>query len=187
MRKVTAGLFSSVDGVVSEPYRFQYDSFDDELGAGMTALMQSTTTGILGRTSYEEWAGYWPDSAPESDDPFAAFINPLQKFVVSHTLTAPLAWENSTLVDGDLETFVRDLKRGDGDGDISVFGSISVVRQLLFAGLLDELLLMVHPAIAGAGQRLFAADDPATRLELVRGATTSRGNALLTYRPRPTD
>jgi dihydrofolate reductase len=184
MRKVTAGLFSSVDGVVADPYTFQFDSFDDELGAGMTALMSTTTTGILGRHSYEEWAGYWPDSAP--DDPFAAFINPLQKFVASCTLTAPLAWENSTLIEGDLEAFVTELKQGDG-GDISVFGSISVTRQLLFRGVLDELLLMVHPVIAGQGRRLFEPTDPTTRLELVHGATTTRGNALLTYRLRPTD
>jgi dihydrofolate reductase len=186
MRTISTGLFSSVDGVVGEPYRFQFDSFDDELGAGMTAFMASTTAGILGRTSYEEWAGYWPDAAPDSDDPFAAFINRLPKYVASHTLQAPLAWQASTLIDGDLVEFVRELKAGDG-GDIAVFGSISVVRQLLFAGVLDELQLMIHPVVAGDGLRLFRPGDPTTRLELLRSETTSKGNVLVTYAVRPTD
>ncbi|MFZ7089224.1 dihydrofolate reductase family protein [Curtobacterium sp. RRHDQ10] len=184
MRKVSTGLFCSVDGVVGEPYRFQFDSFDDELGAALTAFMASTTAGILGRTSYEEWADHWPRMAPDSGDPFAAFINPLPKYVASRTLRGPLAWQNSTLVDGDLVEFVRDLKQTDG-GDVAVFGSISVVRQLLFAGVLDELQLMVHPVIAGDGQRLFRAGDPTTRLSLVRSDTTSAGNVLVTYAVRP--
>jgi dihydrofolate reductase len=179
MRTVSAGLFMSVDGVVSDPFRFQYDSFDEELGAGMSAWMASTSTVILGRTSYTEWAEYWPANP---DDPFAAFINPIEKHVASTTLGPDLAWENSTLIDGDLLDFVRDLRSGDGDG-ISVCGSISVVRQLLFAGLLDELQLMIHPAIAGAGRRLFEPTDPPTRLRLVRNVVTSKGNVLATYGP----
>lgn len=124
MRTVTSGLFTSVDGVVQDPFRFQYDSFDDELGAGM------------GR-----------------------FINPIEKLVVSRTLGPDLAWEHSTLVEGDLLDVVRELRAGDG-GDVAVCGSISVVRQLVFAGLLDELQLMIHPAVAGAGRRLFEPTDP---------------------------
>jgi dihydrofolate reductase len=179
MRTVSSGLFISVDGVVSDPFRFQYDSFDEELGAGMSTWMASTSTVILGRTSYTEWAGYWPSNP---DDPFASFINPIEKFVASTTLDPELEWENSTLIAGDLLDFVRELKAGDGDG-ISVCGSISVVRQLLFAGLLDELQLMIHPAIAGEGRKLFEPTDPPTRLRLVRNQVTSKGNVLSTYGP----
>jgi dihydrofolate reductase len=179
MRKVTSGLFTSVDGVVQDPYKFQYDSFDDELGAGMGAFMSATTTVVLGKNSYVEWAEWWPAHA---DDPFAAFINPIEKHVASTSLGDDLAWENSTRIQGDLLEFVRELKQGDG-GDIAVCGSISVVRQLVFAGLMDELQLMIHPAIAGEGRRLFEPTDPPTRLRLVRSVTTSKGNVLTTYGP----
>lgn len=180
MRSVTAGLFSSVDGVVESPHLFQFDSFDDELGAGMDAMIARTDTVLLGRTSYQEWSEYWPTN--DSDD-FGQFINPVRKFVASRSLTGPLEWQNSELVDGDLIEFVTRLKQTDG-GDIAVCGSISVVRQLIFAGVLDTLTLMIHPVVAGAGRHLFEPTDPATRLELVDSEITSKGNALLTYQLR---
>jgi dihydrofolate reductase len=178
MRKVTAGLFHSVDGVVSEPFKFQFDSFDEELGAGLTRMMNTVDTVVLGRVSYQEWAGYWPNASADQD--FAAFINPAEKFVASRTLTGPLEWQNSQLMDAPLEEFVAGLKERDG-GEIAVCGSISVVRQLLFAGLLDSLQLMTHPVIAGSGRRLFQDGDPLTRLELQDQSTTSKGNVLSTY------
>jgi dihydrofolate reductase len=107
----------------------------------------------------------------------------MPKYVASTTLGDDLAWENSTRITGDLDAFVRDLKQQDG-GDIAVTGSISVVRHLLFAGLLDELQLMIHPAIAGPGRRLFEPTDPPTRLTLVDSTVTSKGNVLNTYTRR---
>ncbi len=176
MRRLTAGLFYSVDGVVESPHLWQYDSFDDELGAELTGMMQRTDTVLLGRVSYEEWAGYWPSA----NDPFASFINPVPKFVASRTLDGDLEWQNSQLIDRDLEEFVTALKESEG-GDISICGSISVTRQLLFAGLLDELTLIVHPVVAGSGQHLFEADGPTTRLTLNDARRTPKGNALLSY------
>jgi dihydrofolate reductase len=178
MRKLSAGLFYSTDGVAESPNLWQFDSFDDELGAGMNSMMQRVDTAIMGRVSYEEWAGYWPNAT--QDDDFAAFINPLPKFVASTTLSDPLEWQNSQVIQGPLEDFVRNLKNTDG-GEINVFGSISVVRQLLFAGLLDSLTLMVHPVIAGTGKHLFEDGDPVTRLELRDSQRTSKGNMVLTY------
>lgn len=178
MREVKVGLFQSVDGVVEAPNLWQFDRFDEELGAGMTSMMEQSDTVLLGRRSYQEWAGYWPNAG--KDDPFSAFINPVEKFVASRTLTGELAWQNSTLIQRPLEDFVRELRQSDG-GDISVCGSISVVRQLLFAGLLDSLLLMVHPVIAGAGKHLFEPSDPVTRLVLQDSRQTSKGNMLLSY------
>ena len=178
MRKVTAGLFHSVDGVVSEPNLWQFDSFDDELGQGLTRVMESVDTVVLGRVSYQEWAGYWPTAS--GDEGFAGFINPVEKFVVSRTLAEPLEWQNSHLVEGPLEDFVRELKTRDG-GEIAVMGSISVTRQLLFAGLLDELTLMTHPVVAAKGRHLFESDDPVTRLSLKNQYTTSKGNVVSTY------
>ncbi|MBG6183142.1 dihydrofolate reductase [Arthrobacter sp. CAN_A214] len=178
MRKVTAGLFSSVDGVVESPHLWQFDSFDDELGAGMDAMLDRTDTVLLGRVSYEEWSDYWPKA--QSDDEFGTFINPVEKFVASRSRTDSLEWENSRRIEGDLVDFVTELKATDGK-DISVCGSISVVRQLLFAGLLDSLTLMMHPVIAGSGRRLFETGDPLTRLTLQDSTITSKGNAILVY------
>jgi dihydrofolate reductase len=178
MRKVTAGLFYSVDGVVEAPNLWQFDSFDAELGAGMEQMMARVETGLLGRVGYQQWADYWPAAADDAS--FGAFINPLQKFVASRTLAGELDWQNSRLMDAPLEEFVAGLKNGDG-GDIAVFASISLTRQLLFAGLLDSLMLMVHPVIAGSGRRLFEDGDPVTRLELQDSERTSKGNMILSY------
>ncbi|YCK81969.1 dihydrofolate reductase family protein [Arthrobacter sp. D3-18] len=178
MRKVTAGLFHSVDGVVQDPFKFQFDSFDDELGTGLSTMIDSVDAVVLGRVGYQEWAGYWP-TAPRDED-FAAFINPVEKFVASRTLSAPLEWENSHLIEGDVEQFVKELKSRDG-GEIAVCGSISLVRQLFFAGILDELTLMTHPVVAGSGRRLFEDGDPLHRLVLENQFATSKGNVVSTY------
>ncbi|MET4144353.1 dihydrofolate reductase family protein [Arthrobacter sp. UYCo732] len=178
MRKVTSGLFHSLDGVVSDPFLWQFDSFDNELGKAMTGMMERVDTVVLGRVSYQEWAGYWP-TAPQDQD-FAGFINPVEKWVASRTLTEPLEWQNSHLIEGPLEEFVAALKQRDG-GEIAVNGSISVVRQLLFAGLLDELTLITHPVVAGSGRHLFEPNDPTTRLSLEDQYKTAKGNVVSTY------
>lgn len=178
MRKLTAALFMSLDGVVESPNLWQFDSFDEELGVEMTAMMDRVDTVLLGRVGYEQWAGYFPDAGEQ--DPFAAFINPVQKFVASRTLTADLDWTNSTLIRGELNDFVMALKKTEG-GEISLVGGISLVRHLLFAGLLDSLTLMTHPVVAGAGRHLFETTDPVARLTLQKSVLTNKGNALLTY------
>ncbi|WP_255767728.1 dihydrofolate reductase family protein [Pseudarthrobacter sulfonivorans] len=178
MRKVTSGLFHSVDGVVSEPNLWQFDSFDEDMGKALTGVIERVDTVVLGRVSYQEWAGYWPTASADQD--FAGFINNVEKFVASRTLTEPLEWQNSSLIQGPLEDFVAELKQGDG-GEIAVMGSISVVRELLFAGLLDELTLMTHPVVAGSGRHLFEAGDPTTRLSLTDQYRTTKGNIVSTY------
>ena len=180
MRKVTAGLFHSVDGVVEAPYKFQFDSFDDELGAALGGVMQNVDTVLLGRVGYSEWAEYWPNAKQDLD--FANFINGVPKHVASRTLTAPLAWQNSTLIEGELVPYVEALKDQPG-GEIAVMGSISLVRQLIFAGVMDELTLITHPVIAGSGRHLFTPEDPTTRLKLVSSRQTSKGNVLSVYAP----
>lgn len=179
MRKLTAGLFHTIDGVVESPDQFQFDSFDDELGALLGGLMPKIDTVLMGRIGYEEWAGYWPNAGQDLD--FAGFINNVPKFVASRTLTAPLAWQNSTLIEGDLVPFVEALKQRDG-GEIAVMASISLVRQLFLAGLMDELTLITHPVIAGKGRHLFEPGKDATRLELVDSQQTSKGNVVSIYR-----
>jgi dihydrofolate reductase len=179
MRKLIAGLFYSLDGVVEAPNLWQFDAFDAELGQMMGEVTAKIDAVIMGRVGYEDWAGFWP-TAP-TDMAFGGFINAVPKYVASRTLRGPLGWQNSTVIPGELEAFVRDLKAKDGR-DIAVMGSISLVRQLFLAGLMDELILTTHPVVAGQGRRhLFGADDPTTRLVLKRATTTSAGNVVASY------
>lgn len=183
MRKVIAGLFHSVDGVVQDPFKFQFDSFDAELGQMLTDIQAEADTVLMGRVGWQEWAGYWPTAQQDGD--FAAYINAVPKHVASNTLGAADmgGWSNSQLIEGDLEEHVRRLKAGTG-GAIAAMGGISLVRQLLFAGLMDELSLITHPVVAGEGRHLFEPGDPTTRLDLVRCDVTSKGNVVQVYRKR---
>jgi dihydrofolate reductase len=182
MRKVTAGLFHSIDGVVEAPDQWQYDQFDDELGAMLGTVLGSTDTVILGRVGYEAWA---KDFGEGGDEFFGPFINTVPKFVASRTLKGKLGWQNATLIAGDLDAFVRDLKSRPGK-DIAVMGGIGIVRHLFLAGLIDELSLITHPVIAGEGRRhLFQPGDPVTRLSLIGEQRTSKGNLIATYGLKP--
>src|SRR5690606_32757827 len=112
--------------------QFQFDSFDDELGQMLGGVMADVDSVVMGRVGYQEWAGYWPNASEDQD--FAGFINAVPKYVASRTLKpADLTWSNSSLITGDLEAFVRDLKSGPG-GTIAVMGGMSLVRQTLLAG-----------------------------------------------------
>ena len=95
MRKVFAGLFSSVDGVVQAPNEWQ-PAFDEEMGAALSRMLADQDAVLLGRVTYAEWADYWPTS---SDEPFASWINGVQKYVASSTLES-VSWSNSTLIKG---------------------------------------------------------------------------------------
>lgn len=179
MRKVTAGLFHSIDGAVEAPNEWQFDRFDDELGGLLTGVLARTDTVIMGRKGFEEWAGYWPNA--QRDEGFADFINGVPKHVATRTLTTLPAWQNSSIISGDLDAFVADLKAKEG-GEIAVMASISVVNHLFLAGLLDELTLITHPVVAGEKYRkLFAGGTGTTRLELVSSDKTSKGNVVSTY------
>lgn len=182
-RTLMAALFYSVDGVAEAPNLFQHDSFDEGLAELMTEALARIDDCVLGRVSYEEWAGYWPGAEDGPDAGFARFINGTPKHVASRTLAQEdLTWQNSTLIEGDLLDYVGSLKETDG-GDIAVQGSLSVVRQLVEAGLMDRLQLIVHPVIAGSGRGLF--DGAAhTRLTLLEARSARKGNVLLTYGPR---
>ena len=179
MRKVTAALFTSLDGVVEAPNLWQFDVFDDDMVTAMTKQLAVQDTVLLGRVTYEDWAPYWPTS---TDEPFASYINNVPKYVVSTTLTS-VDWSNSTLVQGPLADTIASLKQQPGQ-TIGVAGSPTLVRSLLQADLLDELILMIHPVIVGAGKRLFKDGDPLQRLKVVDSQTTRSGVLNVTYRPR---
>jgi dihydrofolate reductase len=133
---------------------------------------------LLGRVTYESFAGAFAN-AP-ADDPVASQMNRPAKVVVSRTLR-DLEWKNSTLLTGDVVEQVTQLKERPG-GDIMITGSISLVRTLLRAGLVDELSLLVHPIVVGKGQRLFEQDGPSLPLELVHCKTFSTGVTHQHYR-----
>ena len=164
MRKVVAYELLSLDGVAEKPDGFFAD-WDDAMEANLGAVIAAQDSVILGRRSYEEWAEFWPGSDIE---PFATFINGVAKYVATST---PLdrKWANTTVVDGDLVEFVRDLRNQPG-ADIGVHASISVAQALLAAGVVDELRLVIAPTIAGSGRRLLDG-LPAIRLESIRSTT----------------
>jgi len=179
MRKVIASLFSTLDGVVEAPNEWQF-AFDDEMGAAMSRTLEAQDAVLLGRVTYTEWAGYWPTS---TDEPFASWINRTPKYVASTTLDSVDEWPNSTLIRGSVADFVSELRQQDG-GTIGTAGSPTLVRTMFDEGLLDELILLIHPVVAGGGRkRLFADDAALTKLELVESQPTSSGVLIATYRP----
>jgi len=175
VRKVVVYELLSLDGVAEKPDGFFAD-WDDAMEANLGAVIAAQDSVILGRRSYEEWAGYWPGSDIE---PFATFINGVAKYVATST---PLdrSWAGSTVIDGGLVEFVQDLKNRAG-GDIGVHASISVARALLAAGVVDELRLVIAPTIAGPGRRLLDG-VPSIRLESMQSSTSPSGSLLVHYR-----
>jgi dihydrofolate reductase len=182
LRKIVSVLFISLDGVVESPNQWQF-AFDEEMGAVLATTLETTDTVLLGRVTYGEWAGYWPTVTSGEDAEFANWINNSPKYVASTTLDDVDDWANSTLIKGDLALEVKRLKAGEGKG-ISVAGSPDLVGSLLDQDLLDELVLLIHPVIAGEGRKkLFAGDSPLKKLELVSAQPTSSGVVIATYRP----
>ncbi len=182
MRKVVSGLFVSLDGVVESPDKWQF-AFDEEMGAAVAATLETTDAVLLGRVTYTEWAGYWPTVTTGEDAGFADWINNSPKYVASTTLDSVDEWANSTLLRGDLAAAIGELKSGEGK-NISVAGSPGLVRSLIAQDLLDELVLLIHPVIAGEGRKkLFADDAPLKKLELASAESTSSGTIVATYRP----
>jgi dihydrofolate reductase len=175
VRKVVVYELLSLDAVAEKPDGFIAD-WDEAMDANLAAVIASQDAVILGRRTYDEWAGYWPGSDIE---PFATFINGVAKYVATST---PLdrTWANTTAIDGELTDFVRDLRNQPG-ADIGVHASISVAQALLAAGVVDELRLVIAPTIAGGGRRLLDG-VPAIRLEPIRSTTSPTGSLLVDYR-----
>jgi len=179
MRTVTSYLFISLDGVVEAPERFLREDLYEDVSPLIGETIAEQDAVLLGRTTYEAWSAFWPDSPIE---PFAGFINGAPKYVVSKTLTT-LDWPGSSLISADLHDAVTSLKRQAGR-TVGVHGSVSLVQGLLSAGLLDELRLVVCPVIAGEGRRLLSREGEPIQLDLRSARTTPRGLQFLVLRPR---
>ena len=186
MRTISVGLFISLDGVVEEPGEWHLPYFNDELGAAVGASMGAADTMLFGRKTYDSFAGAWPEreAAGEEDAGFAKALGDMRKIVVSNQ-RLELTWRNSEQLEGDLIEFVTALKHEPG-GTIGMSGSISVVRQLLAAGLLDELHLFVHPIAVRRGMRLFDEGEQRIPLRLMSSQTFATGVLYVVYAPAET-
>ena len=136
---------------------------------------------LLGRRTFEIFAGYWPN-APEEEQVIAEPLNTKPKHVASTTLTEPLGWQSSTVLEGDVAEAVAALKR-EREDELHVIGSTQLVQTLIEHGLVDELRLMVDPVLLGGGKRIFRDDGVLRELELVDSAVTSTGAILASYAP----
>jgi dihydrofolate reductase len=184
MRKLVASLFISLDGVVDglEDWHFPY--FNDEMGVAVDATVVSADTLLLGRKTYDSFAGAWPEreAAGGEDAPTAKQFGDARKVVVSNQ-ELEFTWRNSEQLKGDLVKAVAALKGEPGETHIAISGSISIVRQLLAAGLLDELQLLVHPIAVRKGTRLFDDDTSPIPLRLISSESFSTGVLNLMYAP----
>jgi dihydrofolate reductase len=179
MRKIVAGEFISLDGVVEAPDKWHFPYFNDEMGEAVGAEMTGADAMLLGRRTYQEFAAAWP-SRP-SDEPGADFMNNTPKYVLSTTLDE-VEWQNSTLIKDNAVEEITRLKQQPG-GTIFVSGSPTLVRWLLRERLLDELHLLLHPIVVGAGKRLFEDGIGQVPLKLVDSKTFSTGVLSLNYAP----
>jgi dihydrofolate reductase len=174
MRKVVVYELLSLDGVAEQPDEFVTD-FDDVMRENLGRVIATQDTVLLGRRTYDDWAGYWPASDIE---PFASFINGVQKLVMTST---PLdqQWANSTVVEGGGTEFLKELRMRPG-GDIGVHGSIDLTQSLLEKGLVDELRLVIAPALQLQGRKLLDRGVP-KRLSLTSNVTSPTGYLMVDY------
>jgi dihydrofolate reductase len=189
--KLTVTTFLSLDGTMQGPGAPEEDRtggfeqggwmatlFDDDMGAQMDRWFARADAFLLGRRTYEIFAGYWPQ-VTDPGDPVAQALNRRPKFVASRTLSE-VAWEGAELIQDDVAAFVRELKQRDGD-ELQVHGSGVLVQTLLAEGLVDELRLLTFPVLVGSGRRLFADGTRPTSLRLLRTQTTSTGAVIAEY------
>ena len=184
VRKIIASLFISLDGVIEAPEQWHFPYFNDEMGAAVDRVLGKADTLLLGRKTYDSFAGAWPDreAAGEEDAEFAKALGDARKIVVSNQ-QLQFAWRNSEQLQGELVEAATALKNEPGDTHIAMSGSPSVVRQLLAAGVLDELNLLVHPIAVRKGMRLFDEGEAPIPLRLISSETFKTGVLSLVYGP----
>jgi dihydrofolate reductase len=194
MRKVIVNEFMSLDGVVQAPGGADEDTsggfahggwhlryFDDVSQKWVLDSIVEAGGFLLGRRTYDIFAAYWPN-APEEEQVIAQPLNTKPKYVASTTLSEPLEWQNSTLLQGDVAEAVVALKQEDG-ADVHVIGSAQLVGTLIERDLVDEYRLMIDPLVLGGGKRIFRDDGTLRPLRLVEGQVTSTGAILATCAP----
>jgi len=191
MRKVIVFTAMTLDGVMQAPARpdedrrggFPYGGWATPYD-GMTsreAAEGTPTFGglLLGRRTYEDLYDYWPK---QTNNPFTERLNNMQKYVVSTTLEEPLAWQNTTLMKGNLAEAVTELKAQPGN-DLMLMASSKLTQSLMKLNLIDRYVLMIHPLVLGTGQRLFDDVGQSTALQLVSAKPTPKGVVVAIYEP----
>jgi dihydrofolate reductase len=193
MRQLIVNTFLSLDGVMQAPggpeedpsggfehggWSFGY--WDESMEQNMGEFMGKPFDLVLGRGTYEIFAAHWPNAG--ADDLGAKALNGATKHVASRTLSGPLEWENSHLIEGDVPDAVRALKAQDGP-ELQVHGSAGLLQTLLaHDGLVDELRVVIFPVVLGKGKRLFEGGAAADGLELISSKTSSTGVIMARYR-----
>jgi dihydrofolate reductase len=192
--RVVVYEFMSLDGVVQAPGGAEEDTsggfahggwsmpyFDPEvMGSAIGEGMNTVEALLYGRRTWQVMAAAWPERA---GDPFADQMNALKKYVASRTLKQEdLTWNTTLLSPGNAIADIAALRGKDG-GDLSIWGSASLVRTLLADGLVDELNLMIEPILLGGGKRIFPEDGAARPMQLVKSITAGTGVQVCTYHP----
>jgi dihydrofolate reductase len=190
MRKVNVTNHVTLDGVMQAPGRADEDTRggferggwaqaanDPVMGRVMGEGMAKTGALLLGRRTYDDFAGFWP---AQKDNPFTEVLDGVQKYVASTTLREPLPWKNSVLLDGDAADAVAELKRQPGP-DLAVLGSGELIGSLRRRDLVDVYTLLIHPLVLGSGRRLFPDGAPFAEFRLVDSVTTTTGVLIATY------
>ena len=180
MRTISASYFISLDGVVDAPQEWHFPYVTPELMSTIDTAIKDVDALLMGRQTYQEWQAFWPHQA---GFPMADFINNTHKYVATSTLS-DLEWGPATVLAGDVVEAVADLKAQPG-GKIAINGSGTLTRDLLRAGLVDELHLMVHPLVVGTGKHLFQDGGSAVGLGLVDQQSFANGVTYQIYAPAP--
>jgi len=186
MATITASLFSALDGVVDPMVgNWHFPYFNEEMGEAVGATHDADVM-LFGRVTYDSFAGAWPEreAAGGEDAVFAKQLGDMRKVVASRS-SLEFDWRNSEQLKGDLVEGVTALKDDPAVNRIAISGCVSIVRQLLDAGQLDELHLFIHPATAGTGLRLFDEGAPPRHLRLVSAQPFQTGVVHLVYAPDP--
>jgi dihydrofolate reductase len=187
MRKIIVTMWVSLDGFISGPNDdMSWVMVDDEMGQYEDDTVSAADTLILGRVTYQSFAGSWPyvpdnPAASAGEKEYARKLNGMRKVVFSKTLDA-VEWNNSTLFPEINPDDVARLKQEDGK-NIVIYGSASVIQALTTHGLIDEYQLLVHPVLLGGGKRLFKEGRAKTALRLVETKTFGSGVVRLSYQP----
>lgn len=176
MRKIVAGLYVSMDGVVESPEKWHFPYVNEEMDAAVMATLAEADTLLLGRVTYESFAAVWPHQSGAMADQ----LNNIRKLVVSTTLRT-VKWNNSTLISKQVVDELGRMKERPGK-NIGITGSITLTRTLLRAGLVNELHLTVHPIVLGAGTRLFDESPGRLPFTLIDSTAFKSGVLNLHYR-----
>jgi dihydrofolate reductase len=178
MRKIISGMFITLDGVIEAPEKWNPPYYDDEMTDAVMAQIAAADTHLYGRRSYELFRTVFTGPAA-ARIPHAEMMTSAPKVVVSTTLDHP-DWGPTTLISSAVAAELTKLKQQPG-GNITVGASVTLVRFLLQEGLLDELRLLVHPIVAGAGRRLFAGGGDQVPLTLLASRPHRNGVVALHY------